>query len=92
MKDISIRVTLTLILNVAGGYVLYNLWQWYLVPLGIVDISLIQSIGIRLIFGFLTDKIPRKQEEAIDKIYAVSYSISSYILVLAFGYFWKMFL
>ncbi len=38
----------------AEGYITSLLWEWFLVPLGIVKISISQAIGIALLSSILT--------------------------------------
>ena len=40
-----------------SGFVLTHLWRWFVVPLGVVEISLPNAIGVSLIVGFLTMRV-----------------------------------
>ena len=39
---------------IAGGFVLMKLWIWFLIPMGLFEISIVQAIGVKIIISFLT--------------------------------------
>ena len=47
-------VALGIVLSVLRGFVLSQLWGWFLVPLGATAINIPLAIGIALIVGLLT--------------------------------------
>jgi len=44
------------------GYVLSILWGWFLVPLGVVEISVPHAIGFLLLIGLVTPNPNEKKE------------------------------
>lgn len=43
-------------LTIFRGFVLSKLWLWFVVPLGVVQISIVHAIGFSLVLGFLSLK------------------------------------
>lgn len=64
------------------GWVLVHLWRWFLVPLGIVNISTAHACGIGLLISYMTQKcLPhRKQSELL------AWNITTPAVVLLIGY------
>jgi len=47
------------------GFVLAKMWLWFIVPFGVVELSVVHAIGLSLIVSFLTFQqgAEKKQEE-----------------------------
>ncbi len=43
-----------ILLSILRGFVLSYLWQWFVVPLGVPDITVVHAIGISMLVAFLT--------------------------------------
>lgn len=77
---------------VLRGYVLPQLWLWFLVPLGLVAISLPHALGISgLLWFFLLPKSPTDDDDAsvgakLGKAFMTMLGVPS--LSLAFGWLW----
>ena len=54
-KNILILTVLTLILHGSYGYIIYLFWKWYVVPIGLPDISIAHAIGLKLFVSLFTD-------------------------------------
>jgi len=51
-------------LCVFDGWVLSILWGWFVVPLGVVALTIPGAIGLRLVVGlFVTNRSPKKLED-----------------------------
>lgn len=57
------------------GVVLVDLWEWFIVPLGVMQIGIAQSLGISLILSFLTMnifmKLEDKSKDAVVSVFAI---------------------
>ena len=50
--------------SIAGGWALSVLWGWFIVPVfGLPALSVVQSIGIILITGYITNKPSQGKDE-----------------------------
>ena len=78
-----------LISYIIGGYVFMKLWQWFVVyAFAVPSLSLIQSIGIMFIVGFMKYSYKYKEESItwdniIEQFKGV---ITFYIITLILGY------
>lgn len=54
ITTIASTILLTSVSAIFRGFVLTKLWVWFVVPFGVMQISLIHGIGISIIIGFLT--------------------------------------
>jgi len=57
MKIIG-QITVFILLFILSGYILSLLWTWFIAPLGVPEISVVQAIGIYVLVTFLTNKKP----------------------------------
>ena len=78
------KLGLLFVLTVMKGAVLMVMWQWFVVPLGVVRISMPWAIGL-MVLGGLVDN--RKSEEGssswLDRFFE---SAVIYVFVLTVGY------
>lgn len=51
---------------ILNGWALQLLWQWFIVPFGVVPLTLPWAIGISIVVGFLTNHITTKKNEEVD--------------------------
>lgn len=74
------------------GYVLQQLWAWFLVPLGVVAISLPHALGISgLIWFFVmhTPSVTKDDDDAGTKIVkALLWQFGTPVMALASGWLW----
>lgn len=71
------------------GLVLKILWGWFIVPLGVVAISIPQALGLSILIILLASVKPAK-ESKWEEIMANSIASSS--IVLLFGYIFHLFM
>ena len=57
-------VGVVMLLAIWRGFVLSYLWQWFLVPLGVSEISIAHAIGLSVLVGMFTSHIKSKSEDA----------------------------
>ena len=57
------------------GYVFHQLWHWFLVDLGLPEISLVRAIGISIIFQFIQNKSKKSKVKTSSDVDDVSNSI-----------------
>jgi hypothetical protein len=50
-------------LIIFNGFVITQLWNWFIVPLGVISISIAHAIGLSLIIGMLTLRINAEYKE-----------------------------
>lgn len=73
------------------GLALKLLWNWFMVPiLGLPVLSLVQSIGISIVVGFLTQQhIPRDEDQ---KKELIIYFILTPVTAVIIGYIVHLFM
>ena len=58
MRKLFVGILLFLLLDIPlvifRGFVLSQLWLWFLVPVGVSPISVVNAIGISIVIGFFT--------------------------------------
>lgn len=82
---------------IIAGSVFMKLWEWFVVEtFHVIQISLIQSIGLMLIVGYLRKSNPKKDDEELNFIAKLSLKFLEDIIVAAFtlgiGYFITLFM
>lgn len=61
-------------LTLYRGWILLNLWNWFIIPLGAPHITMAHALGISLVIGFMTahyDSRTKTQSEKIEELIAV---------------------
>lgn len=88
MKSIG-QIIVSLLILIMGGYVLSLLWSWFIVPLGVSGISMVQAMGINLIAYFVKGAKSSNPEQ-LDKtlIERLSVIIAAFVM----GYFIHLFM
>lgn len=80
----------------ARGYALSWLWAWFVVPLGIMPISLVWALGISLIMYVLTDHSTSSEYSGkeMSEIVGIFFSnaLIQPVLVLAMGWAYHYFM
>ncbi len=78
--------------TIYNGFVISKLWLWFLVPLGIFEIRIVQAIGISLIFsilkGFSISDLILNEDNVIPlwKIYLTGFIMNNIFLLSGFIY------
>ena len=67
------------------GWVLLNLWGWFIVPLGVKDITIAHALGISLLINTIT---PHETKDSSAKETAKLLIKNTIILMLALGLGW----
>jgi hypothetical protein len=88
---------LTLPLQIlANGFVISKLWEWFIVPLGVQNITIAWALGFSTFVGlfqshnlFSGNNIENPKEKVIT---AISIAISRPLVALGFGYLWHCFM
>ena len=102
LKTLTVLVILSLISIPLGiflnAYTLLYLWLWFIVPLGVPAIGMVQAMGIMLVKGFMMAKyLPKTQEDEteaskIEKFKgALFFTLSMPIIALGVGYIFQSF-
>lgn len=74
----------------ARGLVLAQLWDWFVVPLGVAAISIPWALGISGIVWFLTDHADTNTDGSKEWVEVVSVAVTKAILgpLMAWGFGW----
>lgn len=62
------------------------LWTWFIVPLGVVEISLIHALGISILFSLLTKEISTKKKTTDENLEMVIAILTRLGLALIIGW------
>ncbi len=71
------------------GFVLKVLWGWFIVPLGVIAITIPNALGLSVIIAFLIHTIPSKKIK-LEEI--MTYSIGISLFALLFGFIVQLFM
>jgi len=88
-------VILLVVSTVISGLVLMKLWAWFIAgTFGVIELNLVQSIGLSFVVHFLTAKMPKKDEDEDfeDLIYGFFYSLAYSGIAILFGWILSAFL
>ena len=64
--------------------VLATLWEWFIVPLGVMNITIAHAVGLSSIFSLILSKVRSKEEESLLK--SISHEFMTFIVVLVVGF------
>lgn len=76
-------------LAVFGGFTISVLWGWFIVPLGVVSLSIPHAIGINTTLGVFQIRATKEEVKIED---AVIKAISFYVAALIIGYITHLFM
>lgn len=76
---------ITVPLFVLNGFVLSNLWAWFVVPLGAPPIGIAEGIGLAIVVAAMRDSTPRPQKEEDFTTMAIRVFVGPFI-TLGIGY------
>lgn len=72
-------------LSLWEGVAIYFLWGWFVVPLGVVSITISHAAGIALAIGIAAAQTPRKQTPE-ESVYSLKHAFLRPVIALAIGY------
>jgi hypothetical protein len=78
--------------TILQGYVVSQLWLWFIVPLGVVNISVAHGIGIALIVSYLTARINGATDPAIKGWTLFLANVFGALFVWGFAYIIHLFM
>ena len=76
----ALSILFVVLTTLLGGVVLKDLWGWFIVPLGVPQLSVIHAIGVSLVVRLMTYDIPKGDDEMSDTIARI---ISALLYLLA---------
>ena len=84
-------ILLFVVSAIVKGYVLSLLWAWFVVPLGVPTLTVVQAIGVSLTVGFLTKEWDTSGDDDIGEvtegvIVLCVYGLGRPVTALAVGY------
>ena len=82
---VGLSIILVVLTTLLGGVVLKDLWSWFIVPLGVPQLSVIHAIGVSLVVRLMTYNIPKGDEETSDIIARIIGSILYILAVWGIG-------
>ena len=88
---------ITFFMSVAGvfisAFVLMNLWKWFIVPLGVIKISYLLSLGLQVVIAYLFSGVElTKGKSEAEKLKYVASIIIYELLLLSIGFIIALFL
>lgn len=82
----GLALLFVILTTLLGGLVLQDLWGWFIVPLGVMQISIVHAIGISLVVRLVTYTIPKGNEDMGDTLSRVIASILYLLAVWGIGF------
>ncbi len=88
----AIVVPVLALVAIYGGFVLYVLWGWFIVPLGVPQIGIAWAIGISTVFHLIapSQPLPKTDDEHVWQ--NVAYVLLKPFIALAIGWTAKSFM
>lgn len=81
---VSLVVLVTVVLIVINGFIVMNLWNWFMVDLGLPVISIGTAMGVALLVGVLTHQSAHSEDTRSqkDKAYGALYDSLLYPAIM----------
>ena len=79
-------------LQLLRGYVLAQLWRWFVVPLGGPAVDVVHAIGISLLVAMLTHQSPPKDAAKWSTAESIGISVTVSLLFWGMGAITKVFI
>lgn len=79
------------ITSIFTGFTLSILWGWFVVPLGVMALSIPQSLGISITIAFLTHQ-PHKSDDEVGFWATIAQGVIKCVLFLALGWIYHCFM
>ena len=73
-----------------SGFIIKTLWVWFIVPLGVIEISLPHAIGIDMLITFLTASSYNIKDKTITEI--ITMLIGRSVMFLFMGFIATLFM
>ncbi len=87
MAKFIISIVLVVPTMLLNGWVLVKLWLWFIVPLGVLAITVPHGIGIASVVSYLTYQFDSRNDADEDAwALLLVFGITKPIFALAFGY------
>lgn len=77
--------------SIFSGYTLSVLWGWFVVPLGVMALTIPQSLGIALTVGYITHQRNKIEEDA-GFWNALAVGVCKSLLFLGLGWIYHIFM
>lgn len=74
------------------GFVLQTLWRWFIVPLGVITLTLPQAVGLCVIMEFFTARVNLKKDTPEEETKKVILAFLTPLWFWAVGWIVQMFL
>ena len=74
------------------GYVIFKLWAWFLVPIGVHPITIPIALGISLIVSILTYQMPKEGEDSPEFGKVFFFSLIYSAMALGLGWVYTLFM
>ncbi len=92
LMGLGLVIGMLVVLSIARGFVLSYLWEWFIVPFGLFELSIAHAIGISLIVSFLTYELPNAGEKEDKSMARFGASLLMLPMALLVGYIAKSFM
>lgn len=87
LKLFGVLLLLLAIASCLEGSVLYCLWEWFVVPLGLKSVSVSHAIGLAVLLNFITyQSYDYEKSEQVGLVKSISYIFIRPIVVYIVGY------
>lgn len=83
-------VLATIPIAVVNGIVISILWGWFIVPLGMPSLSVVNAVGMGLVISMFTAR-PTKSTSDEDIFAAFLFGLFYPLLMLGLGFLWHLF-
>lgn len=78
--------------TIFGGYVITQLWGWFIVPFGIMNISIAHGIGLNLLMSLMTTKLGMATDPEMKGATLIITSFLLYVVFWGLGYVVSLFM
>jgi uncharacterized membrane protein len=69
------------------GFVIYKMWNWFIVPLGAVEIGILHAYGLSLMVGIVFAFAVQNEDKKKNAAVSILELLMNNALVLLFGWF-----
>lgn len=71
LQNIALFLLFLMVATAVRGFVLSELWGWFVVPLGVGELGVAHAIGFALVVGYLTYQPDAKSESEVEGTFGV---------------------
>jgi hypothetical protein len=79
-------IILGLLIAIMRGWVLTYLWQWFIVPFGLPEISILHAWGFAILIGMLTSPVNLKEDTQKTDLNKTIIALIAPLISLGVGY------